>query len=106
MKVTKVDLSFPNHIGPKFKCWAHVVFDDVLYVSGIRLFENKQGNEVERYIRFPDRQPSLHSTGGHFVSVAVVNTDNEELRDHITDVVFAAFDKHPKNPSNRKKDKK
>jgi len=108
MKVTKVELSFPNRVGPKFKCWAHVVFDDILYVSGIRLFEHRRrdGTLVEQYIRFPDRQPSLHSTGGTFVSIAIVNTDDEDLRKHITDSVFEAYDKHPKNPMNWKNKEK
>ena len=103
MKCTSVELSFPHKISQKFKCWAKIVLDDVLLVVGIRLFEVKQGDVVERYIRFPDRQPSLHSTLGEFVSIAVVNTNNEELRKHITDVVFEAYDIHPKNPKNWQK---
>ena len=104
MKVTSVELSFPYKAGPKFKCWAKVVFDELLLVTGIKLFENKEeGKAPDRYIRFPDRQPSLHSTGGEFVSVAVVNTNDEELRKHITEVVFEEFDKHPKNPANWRK---
>ena len=103
MKVTSVELSFPYKVGQKFKCWAKIVLDDLLLVTGIRLFENKQGEGAERYIRFPDRQPSLHTTGGEFVSIAVVNTNNEELRAQITEEVFAVYDKHPKNPANWKK---
>ena len=104
MRVTSVELNFhpkPQH--GKFKCWAKVVFEDVLLVTGIRLFENKQGDSVERYIRFPDRQISLHSTGGEYVSVAIVNTNNEELRKHITEAVFTEYDKHQRNPANWKR---
>ena len=104
MQVTSVSLSFPYKVGQKFKCWAKIVLDEVLFITGIRLFENKQNDgSVERYIRFPDKQPSLHSTGGEFVSIAVVNTNDEELRKHIITAVFEEYDKHPKNPANWKK---
>jgi len=94
-------MPFHRNLKGKFCCWGKIVLDDVLLVTGIRLFENRQNDEVvDRYIRFPDRQPSLNSTGGEFVSIAVVNTNNEELRRHITEAVFEAYDKHPKNPKN------
>ena len=106
MRCTSVELSFPYKSGPKFCCWAKIVLDDVLLVTGIKLFENNRGDIVDRYIRFPDRQPSLHTTGGEFVSIAVVNTSDEGLRNHITEAVFTEYDRHPKNPNNWKKNER
>lgn len=97
--VTSVELSFPKKIG-KVKCWAKILINDKLLITGIRLFEDDNGND--RYIRFPDRQPPLHATGGTFVNIAVVNTKDEELRKHITEMVFQEYDKHPKNIKNKK----
>ena len=98
MQVTSAIITLAPTPGKKFKGWAKVLFDGKLMVTGIRLFEDttRTDGKNPRYIRFPDRQPSLNSTGGEFVSIAVVNTNDEELRAHITDAVFAEYDKLPK----------
>lgn len=98
MKVTSVNLNLSVPVGKKLKGYARIVIDGSLMISGIRLFEdiNRTDGKNPRYIRFPDRQPSLSSTGGEFVSVAVVNTNDDELRSHITEAVFNAYDNHPK----------
>jgi len=99
MKVTSVVLNLSVNPGKKFKGWAKIVLDGVLMVTGVRLFEDntRTDGKSPRYIRFPDRQPSLNSTGGEYVSVAVVNTNDESLRTEITDAIFKEYDKHPKN---------
>lgn len=98
MQVTDVNINLSVPAGKKFKGYARIVLDGVLMVSGIRLFEDadRTDGKAARYIRFPDRQPSLNQTGGEFVSVAVVNTTDEELRANITNAVFQAYDNHPK----------
>ena len=103
MKVTKVSLSFPFRQGATFRCWARIVLDDVLMVSGIRLFERKTENGIESNILFPDRVPPLHQTGGERVSIAIVNTTDPDLRNHIRDEIVKAYNTHPRNPKNRKK---
>ena len=108
MKVTSVSLNIPFNRGKgRFRAYAKVVFDNVLLVTGIMLFESKlPGGEIERFIRFPDRQPPLSTTGGEYVSIAVVNTTDEALRQNIIDTVFAEYDKHPKNPNNKRRVRK
>ena len=89
MKVTSVHLTINKSKNVKFKGWAKVVFDDLLLVTGIRFYEDKSSeNGPKRFILFPDRRPSLASTGGEIVSIAVVNTKDEELRQHITDSIY------------------
>lgn len=99
MKVTSVNLNLSVAPGRKFKGWAKIVLDGKLMITGIRLFEDNTRTDGKnpRYVRFPDRQPSLNSTGGEYVSVAIVNTNDEGLRAEITDAIFAEYDKHPKN---------
>ena len=98
MQVTDVNINLNVPTGKKFKGYARIVLDGVLMVGGIRLFEDvgRTDGKAVRYIRFPDRQPSLNQTGGEFVSIAVVNTIDEELRANITNAVFQAYDNHPK----------
>ena len=105
MKVTSVGLNLSVTPNKKFKGWAKIVLDGVLMVTGIRLFEDtaRTDGKSPRYIRFPDRQPSFNATGGEYVSVAVVNTNDEELRTEITNAIFAEYDKHPKNTTPPKK---
>ena len=106
MKVTSVVLNLAVTPGKKFKGWAKILIDGKLMITGIRLFEDttRTDGKNPRYIRFPDRQPSLSSTGGEYVSVAVVNTNDEELRNEITNAIFAEYDKHPKNVEAPKKE--
>lgn len=105
MKVTSVVLNLSVNPGKKFRGWAKIVIDGKLMISGIRLFEDttRTDGKNPRYIRFPDRQPSLHATGGEYVSVAVVNTNDEELRNEFTDAIFAEYDKSPKRIAADKK---
>ena len=101
MQVTSVGLNLSVAPGKKFKGYARIVIDGKLMITGIRLFEDagRTDGKAARYIRFPDRQPSLNQTGGEFVSVPVVNTTDEELRANITNAVFEAYDNHPKTHS-------
>jgi hypothetical protein len=105
LEITKVELSFPNRVSTNFKCWAKIVINGSLLITGVRLFErrSRETGEIERYIRFPDRQLSLHATGGEYVSIAVVNTNDDAFRQYVTDTIFAEYDKHPRNPINVKK---
>lgn len=102
MKITKVELTFPQKAF-KFKAWAKIVIDDILMISGIRLFEDPNASsDINRYIRFPDCRPSLSVTKGQYVSIPIVNTVDESFRNEIISAVFDAYDKHPNNPANRK----
>lgn len=107
MNVTKATIMMAprGNRSKKFVAWAKIVIDDVLLITGIKLFESKMGNEVERYIRFPDKRIPLHLSEGENMSVAICNTMDEEFRKHITDTVFAAWDQHPRNPKNSWKKK-
>ena len=85
-----------------FVAWAKILLDDVLLITGIRLFEFKTPDgKLDRQIRFPSRRIPVHLTDGEFVNVAICNTNDEEFRQHIIDCVFAAWDSHPRNPKNK-----
>ena len=99
IKVTKVTLNLNAPPNRPLKGWAKIILNEVLMVSGIKVFVTKDrhtGEEV-RFIRFPDRQPSLSSTGGEYVSVPIVNVVDPELRGEIEGAIFEAYDHHPKN---------
>ena len=93
MKVTSVRLTINKSKNVRFKGWAKIVIDDILLITGIRFYEDLNREDgPKRFILFPDRRPSLAATGGEIVSVAVVNTKDEELRRHITDSIFEMYD--------------
>lgn len=106
MKVTSVHLTInKNTRNNKFKGWAKIVLDDVLMISGVRFYEDLESNkDQKRFILFPDRRPSLASTGGEFISIPVVNTTNEELRRDITDSIFNMYDEILSKYGNKRED--
>ena len=102
MKITKISFNFPKKAKPGsvFKGWAKVVFDDVLMVSGIRVFEKKDGDKIVRYILFPDKVLSPNQTNGEYISIPVVNTNDQEFREYVTSTIFQEYDVAPNNPEN------
>ena len=100
MVITSVELTLPRqknqkaeNKSQKFRGWAKVVFSDVLWVTGIKLFEDNSGAQISRYIRFPDAIPSLHETHGELIYIPIVNTNDKKFRKNIVDAVFAEYDR-------------
>ena len=94
MDITSVELTLPNNRNQKIKCWAKIVFNNMLLVSGIKLFEGSpEDGESSYYIRFPDVVPPLHETNGERIRVPIVNTNDKTFRKNITDAICAEYDK-------------
>ena len=105
LKVTSIELTFPQNLNSKLKCYAKIIINDVILINGIRLFEDKSDpDNIKRFIRFPDHTPPLSQTKGQYISIAIVNVLDPEYRLELRDILFEAYDKHYKNPANRKKE--
>jgi DNA-binding cell septation regulator SpoVG len=96
MKVTYVNLNFPtekDRMPPDFKCWAKVTLDDIFVISEIKLFEreNKETNEIERFIRLPSHRFKVPT--GEFVHINIVSIRDDDIRLHITEEICKKYDR-------------
>jgi DNA-binding cell septation regulator SpoVG len=103
VKVTNVRL---NYVGPKkdkpnkLKAYAKVTLDHQLIINAIKVIDSGQ----KRHLVFPERVLDSAVTAGERVTISLVNPIVSELRKHMTDAVFEAFDADPANPANEKKE--
>ena len=100
MKITKVELSYPKKHSFKFRGWAKITLDDQLIISGVKFFEIpvQEGSteDPKRYIKFPERRPSLENTNGQSVSIPIIDTVSDEFKEELVKAIFTEYDARPK----------
>lgn len=93
MKVTSVRLTYPKDTSGKLKAFAKVALDEQLLISGIRIIVTPE----KRFLQFPERKIDRNITEGAEVNIPIVHPIRNDLREHITDEVFAVYDEEQAN---------
>ena len=100
MKVTDVRINYPrkkfddNGNVSKLRGYARILLDGTLAINSIRLIDTGE----KRYLIFPERESNRKDEEGRVIMLSVVNPTQSELRVHVNDVVWEAYDNDPTNP--------
>ena len=88
--ITRVGI-FPFSRNPEFEnkgsarilASADILFNDALFVTGIKLLETK--DTQDKFIKFPDKE--TRSRDGSPRNIAIVNTKDLDLKEYITNIL-------------------
>ena len=99
MKVTDVRINYPrkkneNETTSKLRGYARIILDGQLAVNSIRLIET----DSKRYLIFPERESNRKDDEGRTIMLSIANPVVQDLRLHIEESVWEAYDRDSNNP--------